>query len=421
MTTNLFYKRNTCRLCGSTHLDIAVPLAPMPIATPNFLLPGFDSDHPVFKEPVPLDLSLCTDCGLLQVVYVGNPELQYRNYVYTTSISLGLHEHFGNYSREVIETLDLAPGSLVVEMGSNDGTLLSFFKERDMAVQGVDPAVAIAKSATERGIPTLGTFFNADSAAQVLAERGPAKVIIANNVLANIDDLSGVTAGLRTLLAPDGIFVFETQYGADVVEKNLLDTVYHEHLSYFDITPLVTYYAANGLKVIDVQRIWTKGGSIRVMVQRAECTRPERPSVAAFLAEEKAKGMFKPAYYQQLTDAVTKVRADLANIVAEQKAMGKTVAGYGVSVGTTTLMPQFGIASDLAFLVDDDPNKEKVLSGPGYDIPVHTSEKLLQDQPGAVVIFAWRYAEPIMAKNRAYLEQGGKFVIPLPAVTVIGL
>ncbi|CAA7613593.1 conserved hypothetical protein [Candidatus Terasakiella magnetica] len=416
--SDFYSKRDTCRLCGSKHLDVAVPLAPMPIATTNFLLPGFDRSHPVFKQPVPLDLMFCRECGLLQVVHIGNPELQYRNYIYTTSISLGLREHFAAYTREVVATIQPQPGALVVEMGSNDGTLLGFFKELGLSVQGVDPATEIARQATVGGIPTLGTFFNQNSAAQILAERGPAALIIANNVLANIDDLSGVTAGIRTLLTPDGVFVFETQYGADVIEKNLLDTVYHEHLSYFDITPLHKYFAANCLRIIDVQRIWTKGGSIRVMVQRAECSRAERPSVAAFLAEEQAKGMFKPAYYRQLTSRLAKVQNDLAKIVGEEKAKGKKICGYGASVGTTALLPQFKVAQDIDVIFDDDPKKGSLLSGPDYDIPIVSSEKLAEMNPGAVIVFAWRYIDTIVARNKKYINNGGKFIIPLPDVSI---
>lgn len=417
--TNLYYKRDDCRLCHSGNVEPVVRLMPIPIATPNFSAPDVDRNAPVYKEPVPLELYLCADCGLLQILHVGNPEIQYRNYVYTTSVSLGLPEHFLKYADEVLAATGAPAGSLVIELGSNDGTLLRAFKERGTRVLGVDPARAIAARATESGVETLPAFFNKEVGAKIREEHGPADIVIANNVFANIDDLDDFVAGVRDVLAPDGVFVFETQYGADVIRKNLLDTVYHEHLSYFNVKPLLSYFAGMDLDLFDAEQIWTKGGSIRVSVQHAGGARARSQRVDDLVAQEIAEGFYDPALYTRFAHRLEGLKDRLRALVAEQHALGKTVGGYGVSVGTTTLLPQFGLEKEIDFLVDDDPNKESVLSGPSFEIPVLRPDSIYETDPGAIVIFAWRYAEPIIEKHQEYLDRGGKFIVPLPDVAVV--
>ena len=210
----------------------------------------------------PLDNYLCEDCGLIQLVHVVDPSLIYRNYLYRTAISLGLADHFRGLSKAVIAGAQLKPGDLVVEFGSNDGTLLGFFRDFGMRVQGVDPAQEIAAEATAKGIPTRADFFNLAVAQGLRSELGAARAVIANNAMANIDDLESILAGVTAIMAPDGVFVFETQYALDVFEKTLLDVIYHEHISTFSVQPVARSFKKYKLEVIDAERIPTKGGSI---------------------------------------------------------------------------------------------------------------------------------------------------------------
>ena len=419
MMKNLFYVRHTCRLCHSDKQELVVPMAGMPIGTPNFQVPNASVDDPVFRAAVPMALHLCRDCGHLQILHVGNPEVQYRNYVYTTSLSLGLREHFAGYANDVLSRFAIPPGSLVVELGSNDGSLLGFFKERGMRVLGVDPAVDIARRASEAGIETIGDFFTDTIGQRILKSHGPASVVIANNMIANVDNLDPLVIGVRDVLAPDGLFVFETQYGVDVTEKNLLDTVYHEHLSYFNIKPLTRFFARLGMELIDVQHIWTKGGSIRVTVQRAGGAKKPSADVARFIAEEDRLGVDQPAYYAPYVKRIAAIRDELVAMADAAHARGQLVAGYGVSVGTTTLLPQFGLENKIDFLVDDDPKKGNVMAGPGYDIPILPPAALYERKPAFVVVFAWRYVDPIRAKHARYFAEGGKFVVPLPGISMV--
>ncbi len=414
--TEICWKRDTCRLCGSANMEIAVPLSPMPIATPNSGLKPAPDVMEAFTRAVPLEVMLCTDCGQLQCSYVGNPEIQYRDYVYTTSISLGLSEHFMAYAQDVIDTLSPPAGGNVVEFGSNDGTLLRAFKEKGFQVLGIDPATVIAKRATENGIETWDEFFAADVARKVVAEKGPADLIISNNVIANIDNLDPVAEGVKELLAPGGAWIFETQYGADVFERNLLDTVYHEHLSYFNVRPLQTFLGRYGLEIMDAKRIETKGGSIRVTVQHKGGPRAITPGVGELAAWEKDKGMGGLAYYASYKDRVDAIADELNAIVDEVHANGGKVAGFGVSVGTTALMPQFRLTQKIDMLFDDDPQRDGTLLGPDYEIPIYQGSEMMQHNPDVIVVFAWRYTDPIMKKQGDYIAGGGKFIVPLPTV-----
>lgn len=413
----LYEKLDHCLLCGSKDLELVLPLAPIPIATPNFSVP--EHLRAAADKGVPLDLFQCRGCGHLQVGHVGNPEFQYRDYVYTTSLSPGLTEHFERYEREVFDRLAPPRDSLAVELGSNDGTLLRFFKNDGLRVLGVDPAVRIARDATRDGIETIGDFFSEKLAQRIRSEHGPASIVLANNMIANIHDLDDYTKGVRALLADDGAFVFETQYGADVVERHLLDTVYHEHLSYFRVAPLATFFPRYGMKLLDVARVPTKGGSLRVTVGVAAGPRKPEASVAAMLEEEARKEMYRAQYFRPLLDSIAETRRRLTTLADEERGRGRDIAGWGVSVGTTTLLAQFDLNHRIAFLVDDDPKKEHSLRGPDYEIPVLPVESVATRKPAAIVIFAWRYADAIVARNQAYLNAGGTFLIPLPDIRAV--
>jgi SAM-dependent methyltransferase len=416
--SDLYRPLTACLLCLSTKMHIVVPLEPIPIATPNFAMGLAGERLAEALAGVPLDLYQCEDCGHVQVGQVGNPDLQYRDYVYTTSLSPGLAAHFAEYARAELARLAPPVGSVVVEIGSNDGTLLRKFQEGGMRVVGVDPARRIAAEATAGGIETIADFFSRDLARRIVEEHGKARIVIANNVIANVHDLVDFAKGIAELLDDDGAFLFETQYGADVVDRNLLDTVYHEHLSYFFVRPTAEHFERHGLAVTSIERISTKGGSIRVTVRRRGAGSPDA-SVARAIADEETRGMFAPAYFAKLVRDVAAIRAELTELVRGERAAGRTVAGYGVAVGTTTLLAQFGLMSGIDFLVDDDPHKAAALEGPGYSIPVATPARLLEESPGATIVFAWRYAAAIAVANSEYLAQGGRFVIPLPGVTTI--
>ncbi len=412
-----FTIRNTCRLCGSTNLFKSVPLKPIPVVSPNVGETSAEITE-LLRVTAPLDIYSCHACGLMQLTTVVDPHLQYDTFMYETSVSLGLSEHFSQLADILLSQLKNKQNSLVIEIGSNDGTLLEYFKSKGAAVLGVDPARQIAEKATARGIPTRADFFTETLAREISREHGRADIVISNNTLANLDDLTDMVEGVRTCLAPEGVFVFETQYALDVLDKTLLDVIYHEHLTYFSIKPLIKFFAAKGFEVFEAERIWPKGGSIRVYVQLAGGGRAIHPSVAELSALEEKSGLYSQALYEHFSQKLNTIALKIAAAVETAEKESREIAVYGSSVGCASLINQFDLNQKIAFIVDDTPFK-KTLTGPNYQIPVVSREQLAARNPALVIVLAWRYAEPIRLKNTEYLKKGGRFLIPFPDVHFI--
>ena len=407
------FRRETCRLCGGNDLELVLPVAPTP---PGDVYVSVERLGEV-QETYPLDIFLCHNCGHIQLLNVVDPEILYGNYIYKTSISLGLAEHFQRYADEVLRRVNPSKGSLVVDIGSNDGTLLRFFQERGMCILGIDPARDIARKATESGIETLPTFFTAELAHQIKNEHGPATIVTANNTFANVDDLADMTEGIRDLLVSDGVFIFETGYLVDLIQKALFDNIYHEHLGYFSVKPLEAFFRRHRLELIDIERLPTKGGSLRGTVQLAGGPRRVSPSVARLMALETNLSLDRAETFRAFAAKIDNVKNQLFSLLRNFKARGKTIAGYGASVGVTTLIYYFDLGNMLSFIVDDNPRRHNLFS-PGLHILVLSPQAIYDRKPDYVVILAWRYAEPIMKKHQVFLEQGGHFIIPLPKIKV---
>lgn len=398
-------------MCGSRDLELVLQLVPTPSGDAYVSVDKLAQTQEIY----PLDLFLCHGCGLSQLPDVIDPEILYREYIYQTSISLGLANHFDSYAEQVLRRINPPKGGLVVDFGSNDGTLLKCYQNRGMRVLGVEPALAIARTAVDSGVPTLPAFFTAELARKIKSEHGAASIVTANNVFANIDNLIDMAAGIRDLLAPDGVFVLETSYLVDVIEKVLLETFFHEHLSYCSVKPLDAFFRRNGMELIDVQCVPTKGGSLRCTVQRAGGPRATSPSVAEFMTLESSLGIHSAEPFKAFATRIEAVKKQLLRLLHDLQARQKTIAGYGASVGVTTLIYQFDLGGVMSFLVDDNPSRQSLFS-PGTHLPVLPSEVLYRRKPGYVLILAWGYSEPIITKHQAFLQQGGRFIIPLPKI-----
>jgi SAM-dependent methyltransferase len=408
------YRRETCRLCGSSALEVVLPLTATPLADAYIPASQLHEEQQVY----PLDLYLCRDCGFSQLLDIVIPQVIYPDYIYETVSSLGLVSHFKRYADELVAKIKPNAKTLVVDIGSNDGTLLSFFKEHGTRILGIDPAREIALGATEIGIETLPTFFTYDLASKILNERGPATIITANNLYANVDDLATLTEAIHHLLSTDGVFVFESFYLADWMQNMVFDFTYHEHLSYFLVKPLVSFFQSHDMELIDVQRVPTKGGSIRCTTQRAGGPRPVSPAVAKLVEMETKLGLQRAATFKYFALRIDQAKEQTIEFIRSISAQGKSLAGYGASPTTTTLVYHFELGDKLNFIADDYPAKQNLYS-PGYHIPVLASQALYDRKPDYVLILAWRYAEPIIEKHKAFIEQGGKFIIPLPSLRIV--
>ena len=407
--------RESCRLCSSRALERVLSLTPTPPA--NAFVTAVERDRP---QPVfPLDLHFCRDCGHVQLLTVVDPRVLFENYVYVSGTSPVFVRHFEAYADDVMRYFSLERGALAVDIGSNDGTLLGFFQKAGLRILGIDPAKAIAEAATARGIPTIAGFFTPASAARIRAEHGPAAVITANNVFAHIDDLSGVTEGVRSLLSPDGVFVFEVSYLVDVIEKTLFDTIYHEHLCYHSVRPLIPFFRAHGMELIEAIRVDSHGGSLRGIARLAGGKWPVGASVAAALETEAKMGLERPDTFRRFGQNIDAIGVELAGLLKGFKRDGRAIAGFGAPAKATTLMYHFGIGSDIIdFIVDDSPLKQGLFS-PGLHVPVVPGSVIAERHPDYLVVLAWNFAASIIAKNAAYRDRGGHFIVPLPRVEVV--
>ena len=408
-------KRSTCRLCNSTNLKLVVNINPSPIA-----------DHYVSKEKLdepqeayPLDLYLCEGCGHVQNIYVVNPDLLFRDYTFFTSNFKGLVEHFKTYSNEIINAFGLKKNDFAVEIGSNDGTFLLNLKEKGIKVLGVDPAIDAANAANENGVKTLPTYFTEALAKEILNEYGKADLVVANNVFAHSDSLIDIISGIEKILNKDGIFVFEVSYLADIVDRFLFDTVYHEHVSYHSINPLQKAFANKGLEIFNIIQNKSKGGSIRCFVKRMTSKAYAiEPIVQSYIKTEQERGLDKKEVFLKYNDEIQVRKAALNDLLDELLKDGKKIAGYGASTTVTTLMWHFELSERLLFLVDDNKIKQYLFS-PKSHLPVLPSAELISRDIDYVVILAWNYADAIMANNKVFSEQGGKFILPLPELKMV--
>jgi SAM-dependent methyltransferase len=410
-----FYHRDNCRLCISTDLAKVLSIPATPPANAFVDADQLNQNQQSF----PLDLWYCAACGHLQLLDVVDPSVLFENYVYVSGTSPAFVKHFREYAEHIVQARGLRPGALVVDIGSNDGTLLSQFKDLDMRVLGIDPARDIAAAATASGIETLNRFFDSELADEIRQTHGEAQCITANNVFAHIDDLTEIVKGIRHLLTEDGVFAFEVSYRLDVLEDTLFDTIYHEHLDYHAVKPLQAFFARNGMTLIDVERVPTHGGSLRGFAQRADGSGAVSESVASQIAVEETAGLYEISRYQEFSSQIDQLGADLRKLLDGLKAEGNTVAGFGAPAKATTLMYRFGLdQSDIAYIVDDSPLKQGLYS-PGLHIPVVSKEHLEQHPVDYLLILAWNFAEPIIKNNHQVLDNGGHFIVPVPDLKII--
>ena len=410
-----------CRICGSDKLTMFLDLGQH---APANSFPK-SKDEFATEKKYPLAAYFCHDCNLAQLLDVVDKDELYRDYVYFTSgivsllISSGLSKdnHFYKYAEDIMERF-MDSDDLIVEVASNDGVVLKVFKDHGYRVLGVDPAINIAEVANQGGIETLSEYFTPDLAEKIFDKYGKAKVIMANNVVAHIDDHQGLAKAISNLLAPDGVFVFEAPYLMDMFDNLSFDTIYHEHLSFLSIRPLARLFDKYGLEFFDIQIQPVQGKSLRGFIGR-KGAHPVNPIVEKLIEEEKSRGLDKLETYLELARRVEKQKQKLLKTLKDLKAQGKKIAGYGASAKGNTMLNYCRIGQELLdYVLDDLPLKQNKFT-PGMHIPTVDRAYVSSHRPDYYLLLAWNYAENVLNKEKDFQEQGGKFIIPVEGVKIV--
>ena len=404
---------DACRASGSTALVPVLDLGETPLANALPTDAGPGESEPRF----PLGLVFAPESALLQLTHSVPPEVLFRDYVYFSSFSDGMLKSAEALVERLASGRALGGRSLALEIASNDGYLLQYYRQRGVPVLGIEPAANIAAVAEERGIPTRCEFFGIELARRLAADGVRADVVHANNVLAHVPDLNGFAEGLRLVLAARGVAVIEVPYVRDMLDHCEFDTIYPEHLFYFSLTALHRLFAPHGLAVTDVERIPIHGGSLRVFVSHAGVA--PSPAVQELLEQERDWGVAEPSVYLEFADRVERLRRDLRAELARLKRAGGRIAAYGAAAKGSTLLNYCGIGTETIDYVVDRSTVKQGRYMPGVRLRIDSPSRLLEDQPDYLLVLAWNFADEIIAQQSEYRRRGGRFILPVPTPRVI--
>ena len=405
-----------CRFCGAPLENVFVDLGAQPLAN-SYLEPG-DLRRP--ERFYPLRVYLCEACLLVQLPEEERPEEIFTDYAYFSSYSESWLRHARDYAAAMVDRFGIGEDDQVVEIASNDGYLLRWFKERGIPVLGIEPAANVAAAAEAAGIPTLVRFFGTDTARDLVHEGKRADLLVGNNVLAHVPDLNDFVAGLEVLLAPSGVLTLEFPHLLRLMAEDQFDTIYHEHYSYFSFTTVRRVFAAHGLTLFDVEELPTHGGSLRIYARHeADSAQPVGERVGDLLEREAAAGLADLATYSAFAARVHRVKRGLLRFLIEAKEEGRSIAGYGAPAKGNTLLNFCGVREDMVdYTVDRSPHKQGRFL-PGTRIPIHSPDRLRETRPDYVLILPWNLKEEVMEQMADVRSWGGQFVVAIPEVTIL--
>jgi len=407
--------RKKCGICNGTNFSVILDLGEQPPA--NSLIENIKL---VSKEvKFPLRLGLCKDCFFVQLLDIVDKEFMFKHYLYMTSASKPIVEHFKKYANEIYtDYLNSKNESTVLEIGSNDGSMLLEFQKLGVKVLGIEPAENIAKLANESGILTKNSFFSSTIAKEI-SKTENISVVVANNVVGHVEDLHDFMEGIKILIKENGIFVFEVPYLNDLIQKLEFDTIYHEHLSYFSLLPIINWVNQFGLEVFDIEKQSVHGGTIRVFITK-KGNILQKNSVKEFLEVEHQYGLDNVLTYDKFAQNIINLKSDLIEFITELKKQKKSLIGYGASAKGNVLLNYCNIDHTIIdFIIDTTPLKQGKFT-PGTHIPILQPNELENKGDGDIVLLlAWNYEDTILEKEKSFRNKGGKFLIPIPKPRMI--
>ncbi|HUT50217.1 MAG TPA: class I SAM-dependent methyltransferase [Alphaproteobacteria bacterium] len=405
----------TCRFCGAALSETMVDLGETPLAN-SYIAP----DQAAGYEPrFPLHVYVCTTCFLAQLPAHETPDAIFGDYAYFSSYSQSWLDHAERYAEAMIERFDINPTNRVVEIASNDGYLLQFFKARGVPVLGIEPAANVAAAAQANDIPTLVQFFGTEAAQGLANARKTADLLVANNVLAHVPDLNDFVEGLRMALKWTGVLTIEFPHLLRLIEQNQFDTIYHEHFSYFSLTTAERVLKVHDLRIFDVEELPTHGGSLRIYACRDELDRETTSNVIRIKQDEAKAGLQRMDTYRDFGRRAAAVGRELRDFLTNVKSAGKSVAGYGAPAKGNTLLNYCGIGPELLpYTVDVSPHKQGRLL-PGSHIPVEHPDVIAERKPDYLLVLPWNLTDEIISDMRHVRDWGGRFVVPIPDVKVL--
>jgi len=410
-------KIKQCRICKSKDLIDVIDLGKQPI--PNGFLSG--EELKLKERKYPLAVVFCSNCSLMQLKYLVNPKTMFKNYLYIPSASKTRIEYFKHMAQEVLDVGKIKKNSLVIDVGSNDGSLLLCFKNLGVKTLGIDPAENLVKVATLNGIETVLGYFDSKLATKISRKYGKAKAITATNVIAHIPNLQEVIKGGEILLDDKGIFVMHFPYSLDLIKDNLFDTIYHEHLSYFSVKSLLHLAKNSSLEIFDIHKSDLDGGSLRVFWKKKSNRelKIKEKIIEEFLKEEKEFGLHEIKAYKEFTSRVEKLKRNTVAQLLKLKKNKNQIVGYGAAAKANVLLNYFGIDNKIIDYIVDSTSYKQGLFAPGSHIPIYAEDKIYETNPDYVLIFAWNFSKEIMDKNINYKKNKGKFILVEPKFKVI--
>lgn len=409
-------KLTVCRICKSKKLYKFLDLGTMPI--PN----GFLKKEDLTKKEDKFELAcfFCENCGLVQLTNVVDPNIMFKNYVYIPSTAKMMMNNFANLASHTHELKGLNEKVFVIDIGSNDGSLLAMFKSYGCKVLGIDPAENIAQVAKMNGIPTEVRLFGKKVAQIVAKKYGKCDVITATNVIAHIDDAHSVLEGVSELLSKDGIFITEFPYLLDLILKNEFDTIYHEHLSYFSLKPWINLISQYGFEIIDAKKLNIQGGSIRLIHRRKKSLKNNfQKTIDYLISMEIHHGLYDKKAYDRFSERIIELKGDVQVLLKNLKNKKKKIVGYGAAAKGNVLTNYFDLGIETLDYIADSTSYKQGLYTPGKHIPVYPEQRFLTDTPDYALILAWNFADEIIDKQKDFKRKGGHFIIPVPKVKVI--